>query len=61
MAGDRRAMEVRLTGKGRAHFNTLAVAHEAWVNELMGAITEAEAMRIMEDLDSVARDLEGKR
>ncbi|EYD72517.1 MarR family winged helix-turn-helix transcriptional regulator [Limimaricola hongkongensis] len=61
VAGDRRAMEVRLTGEGKVHFDTLAAAHETWVNELMGAITEAEAMRIMEDLDIVSRDLEEKR
>ncbi|PHP27980.1 MarR family winged helix-turn-helix transcriptional regulator [Limimaricola cinnabarinus] len=61
VAGDRRAMEVRLTGRGRAHFGTLATAHEEWVNELMGAIPEAEAARIMDGLDHVARDLEEKQ
>ncbi|SDF23682.1 MarR family winged helix-turn-helix transcriptional regulator [Limimaricola pyoseonensis] len=61
VAGDRRAMEVRLTAAGRAHFATLAEAHEDWVNALMGAITEEEAQRIMSDLDAVARDLEEKR
>ncbi len=59
--GDRRAMEVRLTRKGRGHFDKLAAAHEEWVNELMGAIPEAEAARIMDDLDHVAHDLETKR
>ena len=54
-------MEVRLTGRGRAHFGTLATAHEEWVNELMGAIPEAEAARIMDGLDHVARDLEEKQ
>ncbi len=59
--GDRRAMEARLTAEGRAHFDRLAAAHEAWVNELIGAITEEEARRIMTDLDAVTRDLEEKK
>lgn len=44
--GDRRAMVVRLTDEGRAAFEDMAGAHEAWIDELLGGVTaeEAEAM-----------------
>lgn len=44
--GDRRAMVVKLTGEGRAAFEDMAAAHEAWVDELLGGVSaeEAEAM-----------------
>lgn len=41
--GDRRAMIVRLTEKGREHFSVLACAHEGWVNELLGSLDAADA------------------
>jgi DNA-binding MarR family transcriptional regulator len=41
--GDRRAMIVRLTEKGREHFSVLARAHEGWVNELLGSLEAADA------------------
>ena len=48
--GDRRAMLVRLTRKGEEDFAALAAAHEAWVDELLGAITPAEAARVVASL-----------
>lgn len=41
--GDRRATTVRLTAKGLQSFEQLAAAHEAWVDELLGSVTPAEA------------------
>ena len=41
--GDRRAMTVLLTEKGREHFSVLARAHESWVNELLGSLDAADA------------------
>ena len=40
--GDRRAMMVRLTQKGRQSFETMALEHEGWVAEMMGDISIAE-------------------
>jgi len=36
--GDRRAQLARLTPAGEAAFAKLAAAHEAWVNDLLGAL-----------------------
>ena len=38
VAGDRRAMQVALTDAGAARFAEMAAAHEAWVDELLGAL-----------------------
>lgn len=54
VAGDRRAMEVRLTTGGQAHFAKLAAAHEGWVDELMCAIPVAKAARVMADLATIS-------
>jgi DNA-binding MarR family transcriptional regulator len=40
--GDRRAQLLRLTPKGRREFARQSVAHEAWIAELLGGVTEAE-------------------
>lgn len=40
--GDRRAMMVRLTARGRDAFETMAREHEAWVAEMMGEISIEE-------------------
>ncbi|MBP7002546.1 MarR family transcriptional regulator [Amaricoccus sp.] len=51
--GDRRAMLARLTPAGEASFAALAGRHEAWVNELLGAVTPAEAEHLIEQLRTV--------
>jgi DNA-binding MarR family transcriptional regulator len=53
VAGDRRAMLVRLTRKGEEAFAGLATAHEAWVDELLGAVSAAEANQLTASLRSV--------
>ena len=54
-ATDRRSFIVRLTAKGATHFANVAKAHESWVDELLTDIDAAEAERIIEDLDGLAR------
>lgn len=53
VAGDRRAMRVRLTPAGAAAFADLAVQHEAWVDELLGVVTAAEADHLIDQLQAV--------
>jgi len=46
IAGDRRAYAVRLTPKGKRAFDTMAVEHEGWVEELLSGLTRAERERL---------------
>lgn len=55
--GDRRAMLVRLTPQGAADFARLAAEHEAWVDELLGAVSLWEAEHLIEQLKAVRDDL----
>lgn len=41
-AGDRRAFRLRLTAKGAREFARQSQAHEGWVAELLGTLSEAE-------------------
>lgn len=59
VAGDRRAMVVRLTARGIEHFAELAKAHEAWVSELLGSVDQEEAEVLTEALAAIGRNLEG--
>ena len=56
--GDRRAFRAILTGKGRAEFERQAVAHEKWVNELLGDVEPERAMRLSSLLADVVRHAE---
>lgn len=40
--GDKRAQCARLTAKGQQTFDALAVQHEAWVDDCLGALTVAD-------------------
>jgi DNA-binding MarR family transcriptional regulator len=57
--GDRRAMIVRLTKKGRAHFSDLAAAHEDWVSELLRSVEVPEAEKLIAQLAAIGRQLDG--
>src|SRR5215475_9862124 len=57
--GDRRAMIVRLTKKGRAHFLELAEAHEEWVSELLRSVEIPEAETLIAQLATIGRQLDG--
>ncbi len=48
-AADRRVIHVALTDSGRAHFEQLAVDHEAQVNQLFGGLSGAD-LTALEDL-----------
>jgi DNA-binding MarR family transcriptional regulator len=58
--GDRRAMSVRLTERGEAEFARLAAEHEAWVSELLGTVSAADAARLAATLQAVGDALERK-
>jgi DNA-binding MarR family transcriptional regulator len=58
--GDRRAMVVRLTAKGAAHFAQLAKAHEAWVSKLLSSVDRYEAETLTAALAAIGRDLDGR-
>jgi len=55
--GDRRAMLVKLTPQGSADFTRLAVLHEAWVDELLDAVTCRDAEHLGEELKSIRNSL----
>lgn len=59
VAGDRRAMVVRLTARGVEHFAELAKAHEAWVGDLLGSVDQEEAEVLTEALAAIGQSLEG--
>ncbi|TIV00725.1 MAG: MarR family transcriptional regulator [Mesorhizobium sp.] len=44
--GDRRTSMVRLTEEGSKSFAAIAAAHENWVGELLGTVSEDEARRL---------------
>jgi len=53
---DKRAQLARLTPKGLKVFETLAVEHEAWVDELLGDLSKQrirELMSILKDVTAV--------
>ncbi len=45
--GDRRAQMLRLTPKGRREFARQSAAHEGWIAELFGGLTEAERAALL--------------
>jgi DNA-binding MarR family transcriptional regulator len=55
---DRRAMIVRLTKKGRAHFSELAAAHEGWVSQLLHSIDVNEAGTLIAQLGDIGGRLD---
>ena len=56
--GDRRAMLVRLTRKGRTHFAELAEAHEGWVSELLRSVDTHEGEKLIAQLGSIGSRLD---
>ena len=46
IAHDRRAYAVRLTAKGKRAFDTMAVAHERWVIDLLAGLDAGERKRL---------------
>ncbi|WP_417513340.1 MarR family winged helix-turn-helix transcriptional regulator [Minwuia sp.] len=56
--GDRRAMLVRLTGKGREAFAAQAVQHERWIDTLLSDVTSGEAQTLAASLRRIADQIE---
>jgi DNA-binding MarR family transcriptional regulator len=55
-AQDRRATFVRLTRKGLRLFETMADAHERWVNEILGSFGDEDSESMVRLLDSLRRE-----
>ncbi|APX12655.1 MarR family winged helix-turn-helix transcriptional regulator [Tateyamaria omphalii] len=49
--GDKRALLARLTPKGQAAFAALAAEHEAWIDDLLGGLSVADAAHMSALLD----------
>lgn len=60
VAGDRRAMTVRLTAAGAARFAAMAADHESWIDELLAGLSAAEAEALSRRLREVTRKGAGK-
>jgi len=58
--GDRRTSMVRLTEEGSKSFAAIAAAHETWVGELLGNVSEDEARRLTGMLKSFRSNWEGR-
>jgi DNA-binding MarR family transcriptional regulator len=58
--GDRRTSMVRLTPAGSETFGIIAAAHESWIGELLGNVSEEEARRLTGMLTSFRSNWEGK-
>ncbi|WP_158967774.1 MarR family winged helix-turn-helix transcriptional regulator [Chachezhania sediminis] len=52
--GDRRSFRARLTQRGREEFERQAVAHEAWIDELLSGVEQDRAWRLSDLLGDVA-------
>ncbi|WP_442578756.1 MarR family winged helix-turn-helix transcriptional regulator [Mesorhizobium sp. ASY16-5R] len=58
--GDRRTSMVRLTESGTSSFRDMASAHEGWIGELLGGVTEEETRRLAGMLKSFRSNWEGR-
>ena len=56
---DRRTSIVRLTKKGRDRFGEMAAAHERWIDELLGGMTQEGADEFSSRLSLFQSDWEG--
>ncbi|MGU3576118.1 MarR family winged helix-turn-helix transcriptional regulator [Brucellaceae bacterium C25G] len=53
--GDKRATIVRLTKEGRASFETLAMAHEKWIDETLQVLEPEESSMLLSIMDRIDR------
>lgn len=58
VAGDRRAMVVRLTADGRDEFARQAEAHEGWVNDLLAEMSPDDARIMTRQLSEIMEEKE---
>ncbi len=54
--GDRRAVLIRLTPKGRDTFDMLASAHEGWIDALLGNLNPGQAVELTDLLERIPRE-----
>ena len=54
--GDRRALLVKLTARGRRQFAAMAERHEGWVDEILSVYDTAEIEHLAALLDKVASE-----
>ena len=53
VSGDRRAMLVRLTERGREFFAEMASTHEGWISAMLSSLGDDETDQLIHLLDSV--------
>lgn len=53
---DRRATFVRLTRKGVSLFETMAAAHERWVNEILASLSDEQSAGMIGLLDTIRKE-----
>ncbi|MBL4597549.1 MAG: MarR family transcriptional regulator [Rhizobiaceae bacterium] len=58
VAGDRRALLVRLTAKGREDFAVQANAHESWVDDMLSEFASKGGAEFSDQLDELTKSLE---
>lgn len=58
--GDRRTSIVRLTQAGVTTFEAMAAAHEQWIAELLGGVSDADAQRLSAMLRAFRSEWEGE-
>jgi len=61
VAGDRRAMRVRLTARGRETFAEMAARHEQWIDDLFAALSDGEIDRLTASLNKIHTNRDADR
>lgn len=56
--GDKRSQRITLTPAGRAAFADMAAAHEGWIEEMFGGLTDEEAEQLRTLLGKLHRTME---
>ena len=56
--GDRRAMRVKLTDKGKEKFYTMANVHEEWVSDLLGSFSPEESEALCMTFETLNTELD---
>ena len=56
--GDRRAYSVKLTAKGKRAFDKMAAAHEGWVVELLGGLSDRDREQLSRLLGKMKKHLQ---
>jgi len=58
--GDRRTSMVKLTEDGKAQFEAVAAAHEGWIGQLLGEVSDEDTRRLSGMLKSFRSNWEGR-